>query len=90
LKVRIKHNTVIFEQEKEWKQIRDLIKRDFGEHIFAISWRLKRELGFTVRYHKTLIPWSHEQFTYENQIHLDFFSESAQSWFVLKYIEVDN
>ena len=92
MKVRIKQNTVIFEHESEWNFVREQIKRDFGDKIFAISWRLKRELGFTVRHHNALVSWfeDREKYYYSNQIHLDFFSEPAQSWFVLKYIEVDN
>ena len=66
-------------------------KKDFGEHIFAISWRLRRELGFTVRHHKALVPWYEDstRFSYADQIHLDFYEESNLSWFVLKYINVN-
>ena len=90
MKIQIKHNLIIFEEPYEWFTIRDKIKQDFGETIFAISWRLKRELGFTVRHHRGLVPWFEDagRFSYQDQIHLDFYDESVMSWFVLKYINV--
>jgi hypothetical protein len=63
-----------------------------------LSWVCKRELGFTVRRHKGLEEhpkeiWEvmksegwHQRHHYQEQIHLDFYSESAQTWFVLKYL----
>jgi hypothetical protein len=91
MKTKVKHNLVIFEKESDWEYIREKIKQDFGEKIFAISWRLKRELGFTVRYHRDLVPWGDDktQYYYQNQVHLDFFNESAHSWFVLKYLHLN-
>jgi hypothetical protein len=90
MKIQIKHNLIIFEDPYEWTFIRDKIKQDFGAQIFAISWRIKRELGFTVRQHKALTPWDEDssRFSYRDQIHLDFYNESTLSWFVLKYINV--
>jgi hypothetical protein len=90
MKIQIKHNLIIFEEPYEWYDIRDKIKKDFGETIFAISWRLKRELGFTVRNHRGLVSWYEDagRFCYQDQIHLDFYNESTLSWFVLKYINV--
>ena len=90
MKVQVKKNLVIFEEPHEWIFVRDKIKKDYGEQIFAISWRLKRELGFTVRHHKALVPCYEDstRFIYSDQIHLDFYNESTLSWFVLKYINV--
>jgi hypothetical protein len=75
---------------------------DYGTTIFTISWRLKRELGFTVRNHKGLVKWEDDgqgwlnkefveaefknRYHYEDQIHLDFYNEAQMSWFVLKYL----
>ena len=91
MKIKIKYNTIIFEKESEWDDIRDQIKKDFGQLIFTISWKLKRELGFTVRYHRGLAPWNDDEtkMYYQNQVHLDFYTESAQSWFLLKYVNID-
>lgn len=86
MKTKLKHNLVIFERESDWNIIREKIKQDFGVATIAISWRLKRELGFTIRYHRAKIQgadYSHQE------VHLDFFNESAHSWFVLKYLNID-
>jgi hypothetical protein len=63
-----------------------------------ISFTCKRKLGFTVRHHKGLVPhttiaweltkdegWQH-RYHYEDQVHLDFYNEAQQSWFMLKYL----
>ena len=89
-----KYQTIIFEDPRVWEMVRDQIKRDFGENIFLLSWRTKRELGFTVRYHRGLSPTGYQNgYRYQQQVHLDFFTESAMSWFCLKYINnevIDN
>jgi transcription initiation factor IIE alpha subunit len=91
MKIKVKHNLIIFENEDDWEVMREKIKQDFGETIFTISWRLKRELGFTVRYHRGLVSQSNDKtkFYYQDQVHLDFFAESSHSWFVLKYVNID-
>ena len=91
MKTKIKHNLVIFENEQDWKIIREKIKQDFGVATVAISWRLKRELGFTARYHQAKMPWdtSNTYFYSHQEVHLDFFNEAAHSWFVLKYLNLD-
>ena len=86
----------------EWLSIKEDLIKSYGASIM-ISWKLKRELGFTVRYHKGLVKYSDEtaewkkyvdddwmeemknRFHYEDQIHLDFWSESAKTMFLLKY-----
>ena len=98
MKTTIKRNLIIFHDPYDWYMIRDRIKEDYGQTIFTISWRLKRELGFTVRQHKGLVPhdektweimksegWDH-RYHYQDQIHLDWYNEAQMSWFVLKYL----
>jgi hypothetical protein len=97
MKTTIKHNLIIFHRPDQWSNIQTQLVQDFGPRI-AISFVCKRELGFTVRRHKGLVPhskenweimksegWDH-RYHYEDQVHLDFYSESAQTWFVLKYL----
>ena len=55
MKIEIKKNLIIFRKLHEWYDLRNRIKQDYGQTIFAISWRTKRELGFTVRTHKGLV-----------------------------------
>ena len=102
MKIEIKHNLIVFRKPYEWYEIRDRIKQDYGVNIFAISWRTKRELGFTVRNHKGLVKWEEDaafqgqtdwlpdefknRYHYEDQVHLDFYNESQMSGFVLKYL----
>ena len=97
MKVTIKHNLIIFHKLSEWDRIQDRLSEEYGAKIM-ISYVCKRELGFTVRRHKGLVPHSKEnweimkaegwdnRYHYEDQIHLDFYSPSAQTWFVLKYL----
>ena len=102
MKILVKKNLIIFRNPFEWYELRDRIKKDHGAKIFAISWRLKRELGFTVRQHKGLVKWNDDadykeqeewlesefknKYHYEEQIHLDFYNEAQMTMFVLKYI----
>ena len=77
----------------EWETISRQLIADHGPSIM-ISWRMKRLLGFSVRRHRGLAPRPQSDLTsdldhryyYEDQVHLDFFSSAAQSWFQLKYL----
>ena len=91
MKTKIKHNLVIFENTEDWYRIKEKIKKDFGVATAVISWRLKRELGFTVREHQAPDSWdtTNSFFSSGREVHLDFFNESAHSWFVLKYLNLD-
>ena len=88
----VKKNLIIFRKPGEWSDVYAKILQDYGMGM-AVRTRLKRELGFTYRYHKGLVPNDYASLTganyhYENQVHLDFFSEQAQSWFQLKYLNL--
>ena len=96
MKFTIKRNLIIFHKPSECDEIYQLILRDFGTKM-AISFVLRRELGFTIRNHRGLAPHNQEtremmgpdwnyKYYYEQQVHLDFYSEAAQSWFQLKYL----
>jgi hypothetical protein len=93
MKVTIKKNLIVFYHPDEWEQISHRLVAEHGTSIL-ISWKMRRELGFQVRYHKGLVPRPNaffeeddeHRFHYQDQVHLDFFSESAQSWFQLKYL----
>lgn len=91
MKTKVKHNLVIFENTEDWYRIKEKIKQDFGVATAVISWRLKRELGFTVREHQAQDSWDTTDsfFSAGREVHLDFFNEAAHSWFVLKYLNLD-
>lgn len=94
LKIKIKHNLIIFEEPYEWEDISAQLVKQYGPSIL-ISWKCKRELGFTIRHHQGLKPYSDEyigdlkgRYYYSPEVHLDFYNESAQSFFVLKYLNL--
>ena len=91
-KITIKKNLIVFHQPGDWSAIYSLILRDFGMGM-AVRTRLRRELGFTYRHHRGLEVNQHPReggpiYHYEDQVHLDFYSEAAQSWFQLKYLNL--
>lgn len=87
-RVTVKRNLIIFHRPGEWSDIYAKILRDYGMGM-AVRTRLRRELGFTYRHHRGLEPNKPGPgMHYEDQVHLDFYSESAQSWFQLKYLNL--
>ena len=98
LKVTTKKNLIIFHDPEDWYRVLDRLAEDFGQAI-RMRFIMKRELGFTARHHRGLVPnlkigdvldgyegrapTGHH---YEEQVHLDFYTESSQSWFILKYL----
>lgn len=100
MKVTVKKNLIIFHNVDQWSVLMQQLLQDHGNKI-AISSVCRRELGFTIRRHQGLEPhpepewelmkaegWKH-RYHYQAQIHLDFYSEAAQTWFVLKYLNND-
>jgi hypothetical protein len=90
--VTVKKNLIIFHNPGEWSDIYAKILEQYGIGM-AIRPKLKRELGFTYRHHQGLVPVDHPRkdrpnMRYEDQVCLDFYSEQAQSWFQLKYLNL--
>lgn len=91
-KVTIKKNLIVFHNPGEWSDIYAKILEQYGMG-FAVRTRMRRELGFTYRHHQGLVPNEHKtrngaSMHYEDQVHLDFYSDQAQSWFQLKYLNL--
>lgn len=97
MKTTVKKNLIVFHQPHEWTDLQHQLRLDYGDKIM-ISYVCRRELGFTVRHHKGLVPhdgiewklikeegWQH-RYHYEMQVHLDFYNEAQQSFFMLKYL----
>ena len=89
-KVTVRRELIIFHDPEEWSDIYARIIREFGQGM-AIRSRLQRELGFTYRYHQGLVPVEYPRpdgptMRYQNQVHLDFYNKSTQSWFILRYL----
>lgn len=85
----------------EWDKIYLKIKEEFADQpsIFMIRGRMREVLGFTQRTHRYWEPdsgryWEPDSGTrsydgggrYVTEIHLDFYDESAQTMFRLKYL----
>ena len=97
LKVTTKKNLIIFHDPEEWSMVLDRLAEDFGT-VIRMRHIMKRELGFTARDHRGLVPNrkvgdvvggdsdAPAGYHYEQQVHLDFYNEASQSWFILKYL----
>lgn len=89
-RVTIKKNLIIFHSPGDWSDIYAKILKEFGMGM-AIRPRMQRELGFTYRHFRGLEPNPHPRpggpnMHYQDQVHLDFYNQSTQSWFVLRYL----
>ena len=69
--------------ESKWNTIYNLIREEYGDTTVIISWKLKETLGFTVRRHRDYDPINGHMI---DDIRLDFYDESAMTFFQLKYI----
>lgn len=78
-------------KEAQLEEIKERIIADYGKSIL-ISWKMKRELGFVIRYHEAWIKHGKDELTnraggyYKDQIFLDFYSESLKTAFMLRYM----
>lgn len=95
-RVTTKKNLIIFHEPAEWAKVLNRLVEDFGTRI-RMRHLMRRELGFTVRDHQGLEPNRltgqfqsmidlGQGMHYQPQVHLDFYTEAAQSWFILKYL----
>lgn len=89
----VKKNLIVFRNPEEWQTILDTLYLEYGLSI-GISWVMRRELGFTVRNYRALVPNDYKpkpgrpDMHYEDQVCLDFYNESTQSWFLLRYLNL--
>ena len=98
MKTTVKKNLIIFHSVREFEELHHRLLEEHGRATMLVSWRMKRELGFTIRHHKGLAQHSESEwavmkaqgwdnrFHYEDQVHLDFYNEAQQSFFMLKYL----
>ena len=68
--------------ERQWNKIYHRIRDDYGDAVILISWKLKEELGFTVRRHRDYDPVNGHM---REDIRLDFYDEAKMVFFKLKY-----
>jgi hypothetical protein len=69
---------------REWTRIRKRMKEEYSwkPSVFMIREVMKRELGFTTRYHRTYT----EQRGSEEVVYLDFYDDPSETLFRLKYL----
>lgn len=77
--------TLIF-TERQWNKIYRRIRDDYGDAVILISWKLKEELGFTVRRHRDYDPVNGHM---REDIRLDFYDEAKMVFFKLKYYNAE-
>lgn len=73
----------------QWQQIRTELQTEYPKSVFLLRDRMKTKLGFTVREHQEFVPKLSGGY-YEQRIHLDFFSESKRTMFLMKFSEIIN
>lgn len=69
---------------KEWYRIRDTIRAEHGDSMVLIREKMRRELGFLPRNHVMWTPKMDGGY-YDKVIMIDFFTEEARTWFLLKF-----
>lgn len=68
--------------EDHWLLLQKELENDYARSVIRVSYKLKQNLGFTVRRHR--IPGLGYEIT---QIHLDFYDDIKRTYFLLKYSE---
>jgi len=68
---------------RAWNKLKEKITEDYGRATVLISWRLRDQLGFTVREHRDY--QSDANWDQENTIRLDFWDNQMQTMFLLRY-----
>jgi hypothetical protein len=67
----------------KWKKLKTRLTSDYNPSVMMLSYRMKDQLGFTVREHT---EWSNQSGSMTD-IRLDFYSETKRTMFLLKYSE---
>ena len=92
-KIVVKKNLIIFcNPAKDWTPIRKRLVQEYGQSI-VLTYAMRERLGFSSRFHAEWISGGKREGEYElkypeEQIHLDFYNEAAQSWFQLRYLNL--
>lgn len=76
----MKHTIALSYQD--WDKLKTKIVEDYGYTTVLISWRMREQLGCTVRDHR---DYSHDDWRSSKPMRLDFWDEQLQTLFLLKY-----
>lgn len=69
-------------KEREWNKVKDFVFADQPASVRLIRNAMKRELGFTVRYHTEWV----DGVGYKHDVCLDFYDDVKETWFRMKYL----
>ena len=70
---------------RAWDKLKEKIIEDYGRATVLISWRLRDQVGFTVREHTDYQAGANGGWVTGNTIRLDFWDNHLQTMFLLKY-----
>ena len=68
-----------------WDKLKEKIIEDYGRATVLISWRLRDQLGFTVREHVDYQSGANDGWITGTTIRLDFWDDAMQTMFLLRY-----
>lgn len=77
----------------QWNRLSERLTKDYPTSYIVMRSVMKRELGFTVRWHADWIPnrAQHEGFNergyYRDCVYLDWYDANLKTFFLLKYSE---
>ena len=74
--------------EKEWAHIYNKLAEMYKDQpsMLLVRNKMKRELGFTPRRQRTWVDSKTGRWTMDEKIVIDFFNDSAESWFRLTFL----
>jgi hypothetical protein len=70
----------------EWRKIREQLCTEFGQSMIMLRSRMRDELGFLPREHCDWVPKMDGGHWGDTVIHIDFYTEQARTWFLLKFV----
>jgi len=90
----VKSNGMITMPHQVWQNIMLVLTQEYLNEpsVLLIRSKMRRVLGFTQRYHKQWIETGTRENGqaygfYEEYTMLDFYNESARSWFLIKFAD---
>jgi len=69
----------------EWNKIREQIRAEHGPSMVMLRSKMRDELGFLPREHRPWVPKMDGGHWGETVIHIDFYTEVARTYFLMKY-----
>jgi hypothetical protein len=71
----------------KWIILKTQLTQDYGANVFLISWKMRKQLGFTVRHHEYWVKIN-DRNCHREDVCLDFWDPAMQTLFLLKYADI--